>query len=73
MAARPAADYDAAMRKWSFAIGEYAGKKRQARRDRFFAEMNSGVPWSRLQPLIEPHYTKSGKVNRPGFRGGSTL
>ncbi|CAD5373601.1 transposase [Rubrivivax sp. A210] len=53
------------MKQTSFASAEYAGKKRQTRRERFLAEMNTVVPWSRLEALIEPHYPKSGKVGRP--------
>jgi IS5 family transposase len=56
---------DAGMKQTSFASAEYAGKKRQTRRERFLAEMNAVVPWSRLEALIEPHYPKSGKVGRP--------
>ena len=53
------------MKQTSFASAEYAGKKRQTRRERFLAEMNAVVPWSRLEALIEPHYPRSGKVGRP--------
>ena len=53
------------MKQTSFASAEFAGKKRQTRRERFLAEMNTVVPWSRLEVLIEPHYPKSGKVGRP--------
>ncbi len=48
----------------SFAAGEYAGKKKQTRRDRFLSEMESAVPWSRLVSLIEPYYPR-GKRGRP--------
>jgi len=65
MAAKPLAGDDAAMKQTSFASAEYAGKKRQTRRERFLAEMNIVVPWVRLEALIEPHYPKSGKVGRP--------
>jgi IS5 family transposase len=53
------------MKQTSFASAEYAGKKRQTRRERFLAEMDAVVPWKRLEALIEPHYPKSGKVGRP--------
>lgn len=56
---------DAAIRQPSFASAEYSGKKRRTRRERFLAEMDAVVPWSRLEALIEPHYPKSGKVGRP--------
>ena len=65
MAMRAAGCDDRAMKQTSFASAEYAGKKRQTRRERFLAEMNAVVPWSRLEALIEPHYPKSGKVGRP--------
>ena len=65
MALMPTASDDAAMKQTSFASAEYASKKRQTRRERFLAEMNAVVPWSRLEALIEPHYPKSGKVGRP--------
>jgi IS5 family transposase len=32
------------MKQTSFASAEYAGKKRQTRRERFLAEMNTVVP-----------------------------
>ena len=53
------------MKQTSFAGAEYASKKRKTRRERFLGEMNTVVPWSRLEALIEPHYPKSGKVGRP--------
>ena len=53
------------MKQTSFASAEYAGKKKTTRREKFLAEMNAVVPWTRLQALIEPHYPKSGKVGRP--------
>jgi len=52
------------MKQISFASLEYAGKKRQTRRERFLGEMDKVVPWARLEALIEPHYPKSGKVGR---------
>jgi IS5 family transposase len=56
---------DPAMKQTSFAGAEFAGKKRKTRRERFLAEMDLVVPWTRLEALIEPHYPKSGKVGRP--------
>jgi transposase, IS5 family len=49
----------------SFASLEYAGKKRQTRREKFLGEMERVVPWQRLTALIEPHYPSSGRVGRP--------
>ena len=42
----------------SFSDFEYAGKRKQTRRERFLAEMEQVVPWSGLVALIEPHYPK---------------
>ena len=38
----------------SFAQAEYAGKKKQTRRERFLGEMEGLVPWARLVGLIVP-------------------
>jgi hypothetical protein len=44
----------------------YAMKKKQTRREKFLAEMDVVVPWTRLLALIEPHYPKAGpKGGRP--------
>jgi IS5 family transposase len=41
-------------------------KKKQTRREKFLAEMEAVVPWTRLLTLIEPHYPKTGpKGGRP--------
>ena len=56
---------DDRMKQTSFASAEFAGKKRQTRREKFLGDMETVVPWSRLEALIEPHYPKSGKVGRP--------
>jgi IS5 family transposase len=56
---------DPAMKQTSFASAEFARKKRKTRRERFLAEMDQVVPWSRLEALIEPHYPRSGRVGRP--------
>ncbi|HEV7868982.1 MAG TPA: IS5 family transposase, partial [Chthoniobacteraceae bacterium] len=48
----------------SFAQAEYAGKKKQTRRERFLAEMEKVVPWARLVAVVEPHYP-AGKRGRP--------
>ena len=53
------------MKQTSFASLEYAGKKRQTRREKFLGEMDRVVPWARLIALIEPHYPSSGRVGRP--------
>src|SRR5579872_5630202 len=43
---------------------EYAGKKKQTRRDRFLAEMEQVVPWARLVDRLRPFYPK-GERGRP--------
>ena len=53
------------MRQRSFASAEYAMKKKRTRREKFLAEMERIVPWSRLIAVIEPMYPKSGRVGRP--------
>ena len=53
------------MKQTSFASLEYAGKKRQTRREKFLGEMERVVPWTALCGLIEPHYPRSGRVGRP--------
>ena len=53
------------MKQTSFASAEFAGKKRKTRREKFLSEMETVVPWARLETLVEPHYPRSGKVGRP--------
>jgi transposase, IS5 family len=48
----------------SFVAGEYAGKKKTTRREKFLGQMVAVVPWGRLVALIEPHYPK-GQRGRP--------
>ena len=58
------------MKQISFADAEYAGKRKQTRRERFLVEMDQVVPWKCLIALIEPHYPK-GAGGRPGVLQGS--
>jgi IS5 family transposase len=51
-------------RQGSFAQAEYAGKKKQTRRDKFLAEMEAVVPWARLVERLQPLYPK-GTRGRP--------
>ena len=53
------------MSQRSFASAEYAMKKKRTKREKFLAEMERIVPWSRLIAVIEPVYPKSGRVGRP--------
>lgn len=46
------------MSQMSFSDFEYAGKRKQTRRERFLAEMDQVVPWSGLLGLIEPFYQR---------------
>ncbi len=48
------------MSQMSFSDFEYAGKRKQTRRERFLAEMDQVVPWAGLLGLIEPFYPKVG-------------
>ena len=54
------------MKQMSFADAEYAGKRKQTRRERFLIEMDQVVPWKGLIALIEPHYPK-GEGGRPAY------
>ncbi|VVN82474.1 hypothetical protein PS723_01199 [Pseudomonas fluorescens] len=49
----------------SFSDFEYAGKRKQTRRERFLAEMEQVVPWSGLLALIEPYSPKTGGGRKP--------
>jgi len=49
----------------SFSDFEYAGKRKQTRRERFLAEMDQVVPWVGLVALIEPYYPKAGGGRKP--------
>lgn len=48
------------MKQMTFADAEYAGKRKQTRKERFLIEMDQVVPW------IEPHYPK-GERGRPAY------
>ena len=49
----------------SFSQAEFAKKKKQTRREIFWAKMEQVVPWIRLREVISPHYPKSGQRGRP--------
>ncbi len=53
------------MTQMSFSDAEYAGKRKQTRRERFLAEMEQVVPWAGLLALIEPFYPKAGNGRPP--------
>ena len=49
----------------TFASIAWSGKGKVTRRERFLAEMDAVIPWSRLLVLIEPHYPKAGEGRQP--------
>jgi IS5 family transposase len=53
------------MTQLTFSDAEYAGNRKQTRREVFLAEMDQVVPWTALLALIEPHYPKAGRGRRP--------
>ncbi|MNJ48691.1 Transposase DDE domain protein [compost metagenome] len=54
------------MKQMTFADAEYAGKRKQTRKELFLIEMNQVVPWQGLIALIQPHYPK-GDGGRPAY------
>ena len=52
-------------RQGSFSQAEYAGKKKQTRRDKFLAEMEQVVPWPRLVERLRPLYPKGARGRPP--------
>ncbi len=55
------------MKQTSFASLSYAAKKKKTRKERFLEQMESCIPWSRFEAVIEPHYPKAGR------RGGQPI
>lgn len=53
------------MTQLTFSDAEYAGKRKQTRREVFLAEMDQVIPWTVLLALIEPNYPKAGRGRRP--------
>jgi transposase, IS5 family len=53
------------MSQMSFGDAEYAGKRKQTRREIFLAEMEQVVPWQSLVRLIEPFYPEAGRGRHP--------
>ncbi len=49
----------------TFADCEFNGKRRQTRKERFFARMEALLLWSSMLTIIEPVYPKAGKGRRP--------
>ena len=53
------------MKQMTFGDAEYAGKRKQTRREIFLAEMEQVVPWKSLVALIEPLYPIAGRGRHP--------
>ena len=49
----------------TFASLAWSTKGKVTRRERFLAEMDAVIPWSRLLALIAPHYPKAGRGRQP--------
>ena len=49
----------------TFAEEAWSRKGKLTRRERFLAEMDAVIPWTRLLKLIEPHYPKAGRGRHP--------
>jgi len=49
----------------SFASVAWSRKGKVTRRERFLAEMDAVIPWTRLIKLIKPHYPKAGAGRQP--------
>src|ERR1700680_2581031 len=49
----------------TFASMAWQAKGKVTRRERFLAEMDAVIPWTRLLGLIEPHYPKAGNGRQP--------
>jgi len=49
----------------TFASMAWNAKGKVTRRERFLAEMDGVIPWTRLLALIEPHYPKAGNGRQP--------
>lgn len=51
----------------TFASLAWEGKKKVTRRERFLAEMEEVIPWTRFLKRIEPYYPKVGGPGRPAL------
>lgn len=49
----------------TFASSAWSKKGKVTRRERFLAEMNAVIPWTRLLALIAPHYPQAGNGRQP--------
>lgn len=48
------------MKQQTFALLDYARKKKQTRRAQFLSEVERCIPWEGLLAVIEPHYPRGG-------------
>jgi hypothetical protein len=53
------------IKQTTFASAAWDKKGKVTRRERFLAEMDAVIPWTRLLGLIEPHYPKAGNGTQP--------
>jgi IS5 family transposase len=53
------------MKQQTFASEARKRKGKRTRRERFLAEMDTVIPWTRLIALIEPHYHQAGRGRQP--------
>jgi len=53
------------MQQTTFGSIAWQKKGKRTRRERFLAEMDAVIPWSRLLALIETHYPKAGNGTQP--------
>jgi IS5 family transposase len=53
------------MTQLSFAALDYRNTKKHPKRERFFGEMDTVVPWATLLGLIGLHHPKAGNGRRP--------
>jgi IS5 family transposase len=54
------------MKQMTFVDAEYAGKRKQTRKELFLIGMDRVLPWKGLIALIEPHY-REGEGGRPAY------
>src|SRR3546814_16177330 len=53
------------MSQLRFSDAEFAGKRKQTRREVFLTELDAVIPWARPAALIDPGYLKAGNGRRP--------
>ena len=53
------------MNQPTFSDLEYQNKKRKTRREVFLEQLDSLIPWQRLEERIRPHYPRAGRGRRP--------